>query len=170
MVYGLDGYFAGSVDEVRVSQIARSADWIATEYNNEYSPSTFYSLGAATPVSLGNNTQFTQSPAFAESFTMPSGGAVSVLGYASVPSGTLSANPAITANLSYGTTTFATLTSPTATLLGGGSETISAVTGSTTNFSTGTSVTSWTNSYNSGATGANRILMVGISYRNKTNV
>ena len=75
-------------------EIARGADWIATEYNNENSPSTFYTLGAATPVSLGNNTQFTQSPAFGESFTMPSGGAVSVRSYASVPSGTLSAIPA----------------------------------------------------------------------------
>ena len=166
---GASGYFNGSVDEVRVSQIARSADWIATEYNNENSPPTFYSLGAATPVSLGNNTQFTQSPAFGESFTMPSGGAVSVRSYASVPSGTLSANPGITATLSFATTTFASLGNPIATLTGGGSETISAVAGATTNFSRSTSVTNWTNSYNSGATGANRILMVGISYLNKTN-
>ncbi len=38
-------YFDGSIDEVRVSDIARSVDWIATEYNNQSSPSTFYALG-----------------------------------------------------------------------------------------------------------------------------
>jgi hypothetical protein len=39
--------FKGGIDEVRVSNIARSADWIATEYNNQSSPSTFYTVGAA---------------------------------------------------------------------------------------------------------------------------
>ena len=38
----------GSVDEVRVSNIARSADWIAAEYHNENSPSTFYTLSTET--------------------------------------------------------------------------------------------------------------------------
>ncbi len=33
------------VDEVRVSCSARSAGWIGTEYNNQFSPSTFYSIG-----------------------------------------------------------------------------------------------------------------------------
>jgi RHS repeat-associated protein len=37
--------FNGSVDEVRVSSVPRSADWVATEYANESSPSTFYSVG-----------------------------------------------------------------------------------------------------------------------------
>ena len=37
--------FDGLIDEVRVSNAARSADWIQTEYNNQSSPSTFYSLG-----------------------------------------------------------------------------------------------------------------------------
>ncbi|MGA2434601.1 MAG: DUF2341 domain-containing protein [Bryobacteraceae bacterium] len=36
--------FGGTIDEVRVSSIARSADWIATEYNNQHSPSTFYTV------------------------------------------------------------------------------------------------------------------------------
>lgn len=39
-------WFDGAIDEVRLSTTARSADWIATEYNNQSSPSTFYSLGA----------------------------------------------------------------------------------------------------------------------------
>jgi hypothetical protein len=38
--------FLGSIDEVRLSNIARSADWILTEYNNQNSPSTFYTLGS----------------------------------------------------------------------------------------------------------------------------
>jgi hypothetical protein len=38
--------FAGRVDEVRLSNVVLSADWIATEYNNQFSPSTFYTVGA----------------------------------------------------------------------------------------------------------------------------
>ena len=36
----------GIMDEVRISNTARSAGWIATEYNNQYSPSSFYSVGS----------------------------------------------------------------------------------------------------------------------------
>jgi uncharacterized repeat protein (TIGR01451 family) len=38
--------FGGSIDEARISNIARSADWVSTEYNNQSSPSTFYSVSA----------------------------------------------------------------------------------------------------------------------------
>jgi hypothetical protein len=38
-------YFDGLVDEARVSNIARSNDWILTEYNNQYDPQSFYSVG-----------------------------------------------------------------------------------------------------------------------------
>jgi hypothetical protein len=38
-------YFQGDLDEVRTSTTARSADWVKTEYNNQSSPSTFYTLG-----------------------------------------------------------------------------------------------------------------------------
>jgi hypothetical protein len=44
---GADGYFTGTVDETRISTTARSATWISTEWNNQNSPSTFYSLAAA---------------------------------------------------------------------------------------------------------------------------
>ena len=44
---GADGYFTGQIDEVRVSNIARSAAWIQTEYNNQSSPATFYTVGTA---------------------------------------------------------------------------------------------------------------------------
>jgi hypothetical protein len=36
--------FNGTIDEARVSNVARSADWILTEYNNQNSPSTFYNV------------------------------------------------------------------------------------------------------------------------------
>jgi parallel beta-helix repeat protein len=38
--------FKGIIDEVRISNLARSAGWISTEFNNENSPSTFYSIGS----------------------------------------------------------------------------------------------------------------------------
>ncbi|MHA2294347.1 MAG: DUF2341 domain-containing protein, partial [Candidatus Hodarchaeales archaeon] len=40
-----EGIFNGSLDEIRISDIARSSDWISTEYNNQYDPSSFYSVG-----------------------------------------------------------------------------------------------------------------------------
>ncbi|MBT4349472.1 DUF2341 domain-containing protein [bacterium] len=47
------GYLQGSewmdgrLDEIRISNAARSADWITTEYNNQFSTSTFYTIGDA---------------------------------------------------------------------------------------------------------------------------
>jgi hypothetical protein len=38
--------FNGFIDEVRVSNLARSSSWINTEYNNQKDPSTFYTVGA----------------------------------------------------------------------------------------------------------------------------
>jgi RHS repeat-associated protein len=40
-------YFDGNIDEVTVSSIPRSSDWIQTEYNNQKSPSTFYTFNPA---------------------------------------------------------------------------------------------------------------------------
>nr|MBP6858178.1 hypothetical protein [Candidatus Paceibacterota bacterium] len=39
-------YFNGKMSEPRVASVARSEDWILTEYNNQNSPSTFYSIGS----------------------------------------------------------------------------------------------------------------------------
>ncbi|MEM4733382.1 MAG: LamG-like jellyroll fold domain-containing protein, partial [Candidatus Bathyarchaeia archaeon] len=39
-------YFKGSLDEIRISNPARSASYIQTSYNNQLNPATFYSLGA----------------------------------------------------------------------------------------------------------------------------
>ena len=45
-------FWNGSINEVRVSSVARSANWITTEYNNQNSPSTFYTLGGENGVSI----------------------------------------------------------------------------------------------------------------------
>lgn len=50
---GLGGYADASIDEVRVSNTARSSDWIATDYNNQSNPSAFYSIGSANTNSGG---------------------------------------------------------------------------------------------------------------------
>lgn len=42
-----DPYITGYFEEARISKIARSADWIATEYNNYSNPGAFYGVGAA---------------------------------------------------------------------------------------------------------------------------
>lgn len=43
--------FAGSMDEVRISNSVLSDNWVFTEYNNQNSPPTFYAIGAETAVS-----------------------------------------------------------------------------------------------------------------------
>ncbi len=40
------GRWNGLIDEVRLSSVAKSADWIATEYNNQNDPSSFYTVGS----------------------------------------------------------------------------------------------------------------------------
>lgn len=39
-------YFNGAIDEVRISSSARSANWLLTEYRNQFAPSVFMTLGA----------------------------------------------------------------------------------------------------------------------------
>ncbi len=43
---GFARFLNGSLDEIRASTVVRSPDWILTEYNNQNSPSTFYTLGS----------------------------------------------------------------------------------------------------------------------------
>lgn len=45
-------YDHANLDEFRVSTIARSANWVAAEYNNQSSPSTFYNEGSPVLTSL----------------------------------------------------------------------------------------------------------------------
>ncbi|MBN1567004.1 MAG: DUF2341 domain-containing protein [Acidobacteria bacterium] len=58
---GSDGYYAGNMDEVRISNTIRSADWIRTDYNSQSSPSTFYSIGSLeqSPITLVELKSFT---------------------------------------------------------------------------------------------------------------
>jgi len=42
---GQNTFFGGAIDEARYAKVARSADWLLTEYNNQSSPSTFYNVG-----------------------------------------------------------------------------------------------------------------------------
>lgn len=46
------GFINGIIDEVRISNTARSESWIKTEYNNQSSPSTFYSVGDLEDVTI----------------------------------------------------------------------------------------------------------------------
>lgn len=46
--------FPGSIDEWRISTIARGADWIATEYNNQSAPSSFYTVGSEIPTATSS--------------------------------------------------------------------------------------------------------------------
>jgi hypothetical protein len=50
-----DADWSGYLDEVRVASTTRSSDWIKTEFNNQGSPSTFYTLGAASGTSAGGS-------------------------------------------------------------------------------------------------------------------
>jgi hypothetical protein len=42
---GFQEWFSGTIDEVRLSNVARSASWITTEYNNQKPGSTLVNLG-----------------------------------------------------------------------------------------------------------------------------
>jgi hypothetical protein len=44
--YGNQEYYDGSLDEVRISNIARSAEWIETAYDNQNNPESFITLGS----------------------------------------------------------------------------------------------------------------------------
>ncbi len=60
--------FHGIIDEVRLSNIARSSAWISTEYNNQNDSSTFYGIGAEEQypytlmISLDGNGNVTKNP------------------------------------------------------------------------------------------------------------
>lgn len=43
----------GIIDNVVISNVARSATWITTEYNNQFSPTTFFTANSGQVVSLG---------------------------------------------------------------------------------------------------------------------
>lgn len=50
--YGSFNDFDGSIDEVRISDTARGADWIKTSYNNQNEPENFMEIGPENPSCL----------------------------------------------------------------------------------------------------------------------
>ncbi|KKK54951.1 hypothetical protein LCGC14_3079490, partial [marine sediment metagenome] len=62
---GISGYFPGTVDEIRLSDTVRSADWVSTEYNNQSDASGSIIVGAET----GNPYPFIESWTLAEDFS-----------------------------------------------------------------------------------------------------
>ncbi len=55
-----DSQILGKFDEIRASNAIRSLGWILTEYNNQYSPNSFYSIESEEQIS-GNEIVFTTS-------------------------------------------------------------------------------------------------------------
>lgn len=43
---GATNYFDGTLDEIRISNVTRSAAWIGTYYNNTNNPTSFYTIGS----------------------------------------------------------------------------------------------------------------------------
>lgn len=50
--------FDGFIDEVRYSTTVRSGDWIATEYANQNSPTTFYAMGSEDAPPAGSSRRY----------------------------------------------------------------------------------------------------------------
>lgn len=48
-------YFGGKIDEPRIAYTPRSSSWVLSEYNNQNSPSTFYTLGSETLATSTSN-------------------------------------------------------------------------------------------------------------------
>jgi len=68
--------YNGTLDELRISSSARSADWIATEYNNQNDPATFFSLEAEATgdiIAPSNPSSFTGKDIVGGSTTLTSG-------------------------------------------------------------------------------------------------
>ena len=49
----------GQIDEVRISDVVRSADWVHTEFNNQYDPSGFYSVSGEETVGYSESAAIT---------------------------------------------------------------------------------------------------------------
>jgi hypothetical protein len=50
------GYFDGTIDEVRISNVARSTEWIRACYNNQSSPADFYTVGNENRIGTASGT------------------------------------------------------------------------------------------------------------------
>ncbi|MCE5345625.1 MAG: DUF2341 domain-containing protein [Bacteroidales bacterium] len=70
-------YFNGIFDEIRISDEVRSNGWMMTEYNNQSSPSTFYTLDATATLSNNLPSSSICSGPITLTFGYPSGGSYS---------------------------------------------------------------------------------------------
>ena len=82
-----------------------------TTSSRQYYAASAVSIKAAIAPNTTTAT-FAQTPAFCQNFVMPSGGTVKITNWIAVTSGTMPANPAVTATLLNGTSAFLTLSSP----------------------------------------------------------
>jgi uncharacterized repeat protein (TIGR01451 family) len=87
-----------------------NVSWSGT--NDEWAAGGVALKPAPAPTVVENSATFTQTPNFQKDFSLPLGGELTVLTHVNVTSGTMPANPDITAELKYGATTIATLSSP----------------------------------------------------------
>ena len=107
--------FDGSIDEVRVSNISRSPGWVLTEFNNQNSPSAFYSVGTQTSTKT-----FTGIGNFSDA-TKWTGGTLPTAGQNLIIDGTCTVdNNAVTDNLAYGSLTIGSVTGRTLNWVSGG--------------------------------------------------
>ncbi|MHA2393739.1 MAG: DUF2341 domain-containing protein, partial [Promethearchaeota archaeon] len=65
--------FDGKLDEVRISNVAKSADWIKTEYNNQFNPSSFCNIGSEVEVFIPSINDFEYFKEITIDHTMVSG-------------------------------------------------------------------------------------------------
>lgn len=89
------GWWTGDIDEVRISALARSADWIATEYANQNDPETYISVG--TPYAVGSGTTMAAAQGSYAVTGQAAGTARSHVMSAAAGSIALSGQPAVTA-------------------------------------------------------------------------
>ncbi len=69
----------GRLDEVKIAKTALSADWVATEYNNQVSPSTFYTVSPEPAVFTGSSSTSWTTAANWSSGAVPSASADVIL-------------------------------------------------------------------------------------------
>lgn len=97
--------FNGNIDEVRVSNASRSVGWVQTEYNNQNSPSTFYSIASQVSLKTFTGTgNFSSAPNW-------TGGTLPIAGdYLIIDGACTVDNNVGTDNVAYGTLTIGTAT------------------------------------------------------------
>lgn len=137
----------GSVDEVHISNVTRTAGWIGTEYNNESSPSTFCLISAEPELWLGTTNSNWNTASNWSGGVVPAGGANAII------TNSASFQPTLNVNEQVGylwVQTGATLTIPAGQTL--------SVTYSTINCGTISSATTGTVNYNTANTQQNQYI------------